>query len=206
MNRETLPTELPDTAQTADQRSRVGDIALDLFLEHGYDATPMSLIAKRAGLTKAGIYHHFESKEELLYFAHKRHIEGLLIPMLEATAAETDAERRIEIFIHEYALLLTRYPFLRVLINETKRLSAEREKEIRNAWRMGLHLVRDAIVELQKSGRCLPDINPTYAAFSAIGMCSWICNWFDPNRRESGDEVAQTMAHLFVRGILADPK
>jgi hypothetical protein len=123
--------------------------------------------------------------------------------MLEATAAETDAEKRIEIFIREYALLLTRYPFLRVLINETKRLSAEREKEIRNAWRMGLHLVRDAIVELQQSGRCTPDLNPTFAAFAAIGMCSWICNWFDPNRRESGDEVAQTMVQLFVRGILA---
>jgi AcrR family transcriptional regulator len=198
-----LPAELPGTAQVGDQRSRIGDIALDLFLERGYDATPMSLIAKRAGLTKAGIYHHFESKEELLYFVHKRHIEGLLLPMLEATASVTSAEKRIETFIREYALLLTRYPFLRVLINETKRLSPERKQDIRNAWRMGLNLVRDAIVELQQAGRCSPDLNPTYTAFAAIGMCSWICNWFDPNRRESGDDVARTMVQVFVRGILA---
>jgi TetR/AcrR family transcriptional regulator, cholesterol catabolism regulator len=192
----------PATAQVADQRTRLGDIALDLFLERGYDATPMSVIAKRAGLTKAGIYHHFESKDELLYFVHKRHIEGLLLPMLEAVASEADSEKRIEKFIREYALLLTRYPFLRVLINETKQLSPEREQEIRNAWRTGLHLVRDAIVEMQQKGRCSSKINPTYAAFAAIGMCSWICNWFDATRRETGDVVAQTMVRIFLRGIL----
>lgn len=188
--------------QANDQRTRVGDIALDLFLKHGYDATPMSLIAKRASLTKAGIYHHFESKEELLYFVHKRHIEGLLMPMLEATALEEDAEKRIAKFITDYALLLTKYPFLRVLINETKRLSPEREQEIRNAWRLGLHLVHDAVTELQKSGRCDANLNPTYAAFAAIGMCSWICNWFDPARPESGEDVATTMVQIFLRGIL----
>jgi len=196
-----IKLKIPDAPQTADQRTRVGDIALELFLKHGYDATPMSLIAKEAGLTKAGIYHHFESKEDLLYFAHKRHIEGLLLPMLDATASEADPGKRVEKFVREYARLLTRYPFLQVLINETKRLSPERRQEIQNAWRMGLHLVRNSIIELQQAGRCPADLNPAYAAFAAIGMCSWICNWFDPDRPESGENVAQTMVQIFLHGL-----
>jgi hypothetical protein len=69
-----------------------------------------------------------------------------------------------------------------------------------------LKIVRDAIVELQKAGRCSAALNPTYAAFTAIGMVSWIPNWFDAARRKSVDIVAATMAGLFVDGLLTtDP-
>jgi hypothetical protein len=65
-----------------------------------------------------------------------------------------------------------------------------------------LHLVRDAIVDLQKHKRCDAQLDPTYAAFAAIGMCSWICNWFDPSRPENGPEVARTMVTVFLQGLM----
>jgi AcrR family transcriptional regulator len=39
---------------------------LELIAEHGLQHTPMSLISKRAKASAGGIYHHFESKDELL--------------------------------------------------------------------------------------------------------------------------------------------
>jgi len=199
----TAPTaKTASPARAADQPSRLGELALALFLEHGYEATPMSLVAKRAGLTKAGVYHHFESKEHLLYFVHKRHIDRTLLPMIDAAAAEPDPERRLRRFLGDYALLLTQDPSLRLLINETKRLSPEHTEEIRDAWRRGLHLVRDAVAELQRQGRCSLTHPPVYSAFAAIGMCSWICNWFDHSRPASGPAVAQTMVDTFLHGVL----
>jgi len=192
----------PGRPPTPEQASKVADVALDLFLEHGYDATPMSLVASQCGLTKAGIYHHFESKEELLYYLHKRHIDCLLLPMLDAADQVADPEQRLRSFLGDYAMLLTRDPSLRLLINETKRLSPPHVKEIRNAWRRGLHLVRDAIAQLKKARRLLPGRDPTYSAFAAIGMCSWICNWYDYSRSESGPQVAQTMVDIFLGGLL----
>ena len=41
-------------------------IALDLFIEKGYENTTITQIMKMAGLTKAGMYHYFSSKEEIL--------------------------------------------------------------------------------------------------------------------------------------------
>ncbi|MCC8122994.1 MAG: TetR/AcrR family transcriptional regulator [Oscillospiraceae bacterium] len=41
-------------------------IALDLFIEKGYENTTITEIMKAAGLTKAGMYHYFSSKEEML--------------------------------------------------------------------------------------------------------------------------------------------
>ena len=193
----------PGRPVATEQPSKVADVALELFLEHGYDATPMSRVAKQCGLTKAGIYHHFESKEQLLYYLHKRHIDRLLLPMIDEAAKITDPEERLRRFLSDYAMLLTRDPTPRLLISETKRLSPEHTEEIREAWRRGLNLVREAVQELQaRDGNCSPRINSTYAAFAAIGMTSWICNWFDHERPETGKEVARTMIDVFLEGLL----
>src|SRR5579885_2563889 len=53
------------TAVTA--RQRVLDAAVELFATQGYSATSVSQVIERAGLTKGGFYHHFASKDELLY-------------------------------------------------------------------------------------------------------------------------------------------
>ncbi|MBK8121480.1 MAG: hypothetical protein IPK39_21755 [Sulfuritalea sp.] len=75
-------------------------------------------------------------------------------------------------------------------------------EEIRDAWRRGLHLVRNAITELKEQNRCNQALDATYSAFAAIGMCSWICNWFDHAHPESGPEVAATMVNVFLNGLL----
>ncbi len=42
------------------------DVALELFATHGYASTSVSMIARRAGISKGLMYNYFESKEELL--------------------------------------------------------------------------------------------------------------------------------------------
>ena len=196
------PRPGPGRPVATEQPSKVADVALELFLKHGYDATPMSLVAKQCGLTKAGIYHHFESKEQLLYYLHKRHIDRLLLPMIDEALKVADPEERLRKFLSDYAVLLTRDPTPRLLISETKRLSPEHTEEIRDAWRRGLNLVRDAVRELQaRDGANASRLNPTYAAFAAIGMTSWICNWFDYGHPETGPAVADTMVEIFLSGL-----
>lgn len=47
-------------------RSRIQQVALELFTEQGYDKTSLREIAERLGVTKAALYYHFRSKEELV--------------------------------------------------------------------------------------------------------------------------------------------
>ncbi len=47
-------------------------MALDLFTEQGYDGTSLREIAERLGVTKAALYYHFESKEDILMALHMR--------------------------------------------------------------------------------------------------------------------------------------
>lgn len=46
--------------------------AIEVFLEKGYEGTSMETIAQKAQISKGGLYHHFRSKEEILYFAIDR--------------------------------------------------------------------------------------------------------------------------------------
>jgi AcrR family transcriptional regulator len=48
-----------------DTRERILQVALDLFIEQGYDKTSLREIAERVGVTKAALYYHFASKEEI---------------------------------------------------------------------------------------------------------------------------------------------
>ena len=48
-----------------DTRDRILQSALDLFIDQGYDKTPLREIAERVGVTKAALYYHFASKDEI---------------------------------------------------------------------------------------------------------------------------------------------
>jgi len=53
-------------------RDRILDVALDLFIEKGYDKTSLREIAEILGFTKAALYYHFESKGDILMALHLR--------------------------------------------------------------------------------------------------------------------------------------
>jgi AcrR family transcriptional regulator len=53
-------------------RERILDVALDLFIEKGYDRTSLREIAENLGVTKAALYYHFASKDDILMALHMR--------------------------------------------------------------------------------------------------------------------------------------
>jgi AcrR family transcriptional regulator len=53
-------------AERTDTRARIQAVALELFTERGYEGTSLREIAERLGVTKAALYYHFKSKEEIV--------------------------------------------------------------------------------------------------------------------------------------------
>ncbi|MGD0873703.1 MAG: helix-turn-helix domain-containing protein [Acidimicrobiales bacterium] len=74
----TGPDSRPETdsgnvlAEENTTRERILDIALELFTEQGYEKTSLRQIAERLGFSKAAIYYHFASKEDILIELHLR--------------------------------------------------------------------------------------------------------------------------------------
>src|SRR6476469_6426400 len=49
-----------------DTRQRIQDVALELFAEQGYEKTSLREVAEHLDVTKAALYYHFKTKEEIL--------------------------------------------------------------------------------------------------------------------------------------------
>ena len=75
---QTAPTTADDLdlgspeAASVNTRERILDVALDLFTEQGFDGTSLRQIAEQLGVTKAALYYHFTSKDDILLALHMR--------------------------------------------------------------------------------------------------------------------------------------
>jgi AcrR family transcriptional regulator len=104
-----------------DTRDRILETALDLFIERGYDKTSLREIAERVGVTKAALYYHFASKEEIIRTLVQplvEHLESLAVALAGQPDLKTWGEglaaivewvlpqrRLFELFEHNQATL-----------------------------------------------------------------------------------------------------
>jgi AcrR family transcriptional regulator len=78
-----------DTIPKGEKREAILKAALALVAEHGLQHTPMSLISRHARVSAGGIYHHFESKEDLFQTLYVR----IMQEMIRAIVAADDPSR-----------------------------------------------------------------------------------------------------------------
>jgi len=88
----------PTTAERASTRDRILDVAMGLFIEQGYEATSLREIAEPLGFTKAALYYHFTSKQDIL-----RALMEPAIGLQQGLIARIDQARTME----DWAALLT---------------------------------------------------------------------------------------------------
>ncbi len=187
-----------------EKREEIYEKTLELFIAEGYDKTPLSRIAGSLNLTKAGLYHYFKSKEELLFFIHEYNLKKDFIPILDAAEKIADPKKRITYFLKNYTeKALTKNAAAKVLIHEIDRLGPEHKEIIKRTWRRAFDILFNAVSELEESGKINP-VNKTFATFAAIGMCSWTFYWFDYQRRESAGELSDTYLKIFLKGLMRD--
>jgi len=59
-------TERTDGRSRRGTRARIQAVAVEMFTEHGYEKTSLREIAEALGVTKAALYYHFKSKEDIV--------------------------------------------------------------------------------------------------------------------------------------------
>ena len=72
-----------------DTRERAVAVALELFTAQGFEQTSLREVAERLGITKAALYYHFNSKEQLFAAV----MESMLVPV-DAIVAWSAAQPR----------------------------------------------------------------------------------------------------------------
>jgi len=70
-------------------RTNILEAALECFAQHGYGATGVAEICKRAGVTKGAFYYHFPSKQAVFLELFNRWLEGIGDQLAEARSEAT---------------------------------------------------------------------------------------------------------------------
>ncbi len=98
---ETLAVQTPGAVDT---RQRLIDVAVDLFTRHSFAGTSLQMIADEMGFTKAAIYYHFRTREELLA-AVVEPMREQLSAIVTAAESQRTANARAEHMLRGYAEL-----------------------------------------------------------------------------------------------------
>jgi AcrR family transcriptional regulator len=96
---------MTETRRKPDTRSRIQEIALELFAEQGYEKTSLREIAERLGVTKAALYYHFKTKDDIVASLFEDFLAHLDQIVEWARTQTVDDEVRREI-VRRYAGIL----------------------------------------------------------------------------------------------------
>ena len=182
---------------------RLADVlahASRIFCEKGYEGASMRDLSRATGMSLAGLYHYFASKEELLYLIQKHAFSTIIENLRHKLEGANDPEERLRIFIHnhlEYSL--ANKEAMKVLVHEDETLKDSRGAEIaaikREYYRICLELLEDLRRQkgLEFSGRL--------GVLSLFGMINWIYTWHNPRVDPDAAALARQMGDIFLRGV-----
>ncbi|MFK4805551.1 TetR/AcrR family transcriptional regulator [Microbacterium sp. ZW CA_36] len=181
-------------------RDQVLTVAVTLFNEQGYDATSVADLASRLGLTKSALYHHFDSKEQLLALALDEALDGLE-GVLDAPDAAVDdpAERLGAVLRGAVRVLVDKLPHVTLLLRVRGNSDVERAAlERRRAFD---HRVTALVVEAQRAGQVRADVDGAVAPRLLFGMVNSIVEWYRPTGPVDRDRLAHDVVAVALDGM-----
>jgi TetR/AcrR family transcriptional regulator, cholesterol catabolism regulator len=185
--------------------SLILDHATEVFCLKGYEGASMRDLSRASGMSLAGLYYYFESKERLLFLIQKHTFTTILEKLKARLEPVTDPEERIRIFIlNHLEYFVSNQPGLKVLSHEDESLKNGWSSEIkgikREYYRICLRLMEDLG---QKRGL---DFNTRTAVMSLFGMINWIYTWYNPRIDGNAEALAQQMGNIVLHGIVRSGK
>jgi AcrR family transcriptional regulator len=182
------------------QLGKILDHATEVFCQKGYEGASMRDLSRATGMSLAGMYHYFGSKERLLYLIQK-HTFSTIVNRLRGRLAESDdPESGIHIFIENHLeYFLEHQQAMKVLAHEDEVLNGDYGKEVSELKREYYRTCRELLDRYkQKKGL---EFDSRTAALALFGMMNWIYTWYNPRLDGNRDKLAGDMGDLFFHGI-----
>jgi TetR/AcrR family transcriptional regulator, cholesterol catabolism regulator len=185
-------------------RQEILRTAARLFQQRGYDATSMNDVAAALKLSKGGLYHHFQSKDEILFhiMSHAMDItEERVINVVRRVEGPEERLRRL-IRLHIEVVLSEEDREITVMLHENHPLPLALRRKINGRKKDYLHFVENLIADMQRQRGSPSSVTPRAAAFALVGMINWIYQWYKPEGALTGDAIVRQYTEIFFRGAL----
>jgi AcrR family transcriptional regulator len=187
-----------------DRYRAILETAARLICERGYEGTSMQEIAAACRLTKAGLYHYIQNKEQLLFAIMSYGMDLFEGQVLAKVRDIEDPVERLRSCMRRNIELVTRGASKEVIIilHEHATLTGEAREYIDQRKKQYVRFIESAFSEAVKLGR-MRALDPTIVAFSFLGMVLWVYKWFKPDGRLTAAQISDGMLDLFFAGLAA---
>jgi AcrR family transcriptional regulator len=195
-----------------DSRQEILRTAARLFQQRGYDATSMNDVAAALKLSKGGLYHHFQSKDEILYEIMNHAMEITQDRVLNPVRGIADPEERLRALIrlHIEVVLSPRDREITVMLHENHPLPPALRKRINARKKEYIHFLENLMGEVQNAQvqnktqhQTKGKVSPRAAAFALLGMINWIYQWHKPEGDLQTENLIPQFTGLIFGGIFA---
>lgn len=176
------------------------DVAVRVFTERGYDGTSFQHLSHASGLSKSSIYHHIESKEQLLRLGLEKALDPLMASTTEPESTTGPAiDRLTHLIRRNIDILADRLPYVTLLLNvhgntETERWALEQR---RSYDKIVAAVMQEAIDE----GSVRADVDARTTARLVLGMINSAREWYQPERGMRPADLADLVSSLLLDGI-----
>ena len=192
------------TSRPALSRERILAESARVFSRRGYYGTTLDEIAEALGVTKAALYYHVKSKEELLFLCHQRSLDIGVEGFRQANVQTSPPDEQLRIIIAHYIRGMTTELTGNVVLLEEGALAPRHRRQIiarRDQYERELRRVVRQGIDSGVFVACEPKL----VAFAVLGAVNWIPKWYTPSGPRSGQEIAEAFATYLVRGLLKSP-
>ena len=179
----------------AEKRAALRKGAATHFAEHGYDRASMASVATACGVSKALIYHYYDSKEALLFDILEGHL-GALVDAVEAVPEGDAPEAHLRALIH---VILANYRDAdaehKLQIDALETLPAELKAPLVDLQRRLVQRMGDALAAIGVRKE------PRAVTMTVFGMLNWFYMWHRPGKGISRAAYGDLVTDMVLDGV-----
>jgi len=200
---EAIDTAKPMTTPTGQiRREEVFRTAAELMVERGYAGTSMGDLAKAVGMTKAGLYHHISSKQDMLFQILLHAMERLERVVVEPAKSITDPEKRLREMIRRHVCgLFDQGLEFTLLFPERRHLEPAQQQVVVQRIENYLGMIRHGLQDLADEGR-LQDLDINIAARHILQTIAGIARWYREDSGATKDHLVEQTVNFNLSAIL----
>jgi AcrR family transcriptional regulator len=180
------------------------DVAVEVFIERGFDGASMEDVARRLGISKSAIYHHVPGKDALLGLALDRALDGLAAVTEQVRRLDRPAIERLERLVHgSVVVLVEQLPYVTLLLRVRGNTEVERRalSRRRSLDRVVAGLVKEAMVD----GDIRPDLDASVTARLLFGLVNSLAEWYRPRTAADPLAIADVVTRVAFDGLRPRP-
>ena len=202
MKRSRAATTPPGADNATPRGKEILAIATQLFYRHGFSAVGMRMIADAAGVRPASIYHHFESKERMLFDVILEITRDFMDAHLPILDEEGPYQDRFERLLRAHITYFWEHRYsMSVGLREMRHLTKAHQVQVRKHRTRYQRRVQSFIAEGVTAGEFVT-AEPSLAGLVVLDLVNGVNGWFNPQRSLSIEEVAEHHVRLIMQDIL----